>query len=366
VNSDDGRTGGLNQQGEGSRPDEATWAFRGYHMRPSEFNTAMVHFYRGEIQRANTWRTRLDTTTNWAIITAGTAITFSLSDAAHHHGVILLTMVLTCIFLFIEARRYRYFELWSYRIRLLETDFFAAMLVPPFQPSPDWAETLANSLLQPKFPISIWEALGRRLRRNYFAIFSALILVWLFKNYTQPTEVTDWAEFIQHARVGPFGGELVLALVAAFSVGMVVFATLSAVLQDASGEVLTHHKVFEHLQRRDKPSPRPTDNGQSKPADRPHVWQRPSARREQYLTLIISDKGVAIAARLMQDLQRGVTALHGEGMYTHAAREVLLCALTETEIESLKRVVGSVDPAAFVVVMPASEIEGRGFIPLQE
>jgi uncharacterized membrane protein len=364
VNSDDVKTEGLNQQEEGSRADDARWTFRGYKMRPSEFNTAIVHFYRGEIQRANTWRTRLDTTTNWAIITAGTAITFSLSDASHHHGVILLTIVLTCIFLFIEARRYRYFELWSYRIRLLETDFFAALLVPPFRPSPDWAETLANSLLQPKFPISIWEALGRRLRRNYFAIFSVLILVWLFKNYTQPAEVTSWADFIQHARVGPFAGELVLALVAAFGVGMLVFAALSAVLQEAAGEVLTHHKVFEQLQRRDKPRPRSTDNGKAPPSDRPHVWQRPSARREQYLSMIISDKGPDIAARLMQDLQRGVTALHGEGMYTHVAREVLLCALTQTEIESLKRVVRNVDPAAFVVVMPASEIEGRGFIPL--
>src|SRR5882762_10028595 len=35
-------------------------------LSPSEFNTAMVHFYRGEVQRSNAWRTRLDTTTYWA------------------------------------------------------------------------------------------------------------------------------------------------------------------------------------------------------------------------------------------------------------------------------------------------------------
>ena len=40
-------------------------------MSSAEFNTAMVHFYRGEIQRANVWRNRLDTTTNWAVLTAG-------------------------------------------------------------------------------------------------------------------------------------------------------------------------------------------------------------------------------------------------------------------------------------------------------
>jgi uncharacterized membrane protein len=40
-------------------------------MAPAEFNTALIHFYRGEVQRSNTWRNRLDTTTNWAVLTAG-------------------------------------------------------------------------------------------------------------------------------------------------------------------------------------------------------------------------------------------------------------------------------------------------------
>ena len=53
---------------------EPVWTFRGYGLRPSEFTTAMVHLYRGEIQRSNTWRMRLDNTTNWAVIAAGAAI----------------------------------------------------------------------------------------------------------------------------------------------------------------------------------------------------------------------------------------------------------------------------------------------------
>ena len=39
-----------------------------------EFTTAMVHLYRAEAARANTWRIRLDTTTNWAVVTTGVAI----------------------------------------------------------------------------------------------------------------------------------------------------------------------------------------------------------------------------------------------------------------------------------------------------
>jgi uncharacterized membrane protein len=156
----------------GAQKEQPVWTFRGYELRPSEFTTAMVHFYRGEVQRSNTWRMRLDNTTNWAVFAAGAAITFSLSDPSHHYGVIILNTLLVTLFLWIEARRYRYYELWSYRVRLMETDFFAAMLVPPFGPHADWAEGLAESLLTPEFPISMWEAFGRRFQRNYVWISS--------------------------------------------------------------------------------------------------------------------------------------------------------------------------------------------------
>jgi uncharacterized membrane protein len=123
---------------DGERPvREPVWHYRGYDLRAPEFTTAMVHFYRGEISRANTWRNRLDATTNWAIVTTAAVISFAFTNITPgSHAVLLIDAVLILIFLWIEARRYRYFELFSYRVRLLETDFFAAMLVPPFQPSP--------------------------------------------------------------------------------------------------------------------------------------------------------------------------------------------------------------------------------------
>jgi len=45
-------------------PEEPVWTYRGYKLKTSEFVTAMVHLFRAEIQRANVWRQRLDTTTN--------------------------------------------------------------------------------------------------------------------------------------------------------------------------------------------------------------------------------------------------------------------------------------------------------------
>jgi uncharacterized membrane protein len=217
---------------------EPVWTFRGYTMRPGEFNTAMVHFYRAEIQRANTWRNRLDATTNWAILTASAVITFALSDEARHHAIILFALGLLGVFWFIEARRYRYYELWSFRTRLLETDFFAAMLVPPFAPSPTWAETLADSLLHPHFTISMWEALGRRLRRNYFAIFCVMLVVWVFKILSQPTPATSWTQVVQRAYIGPVSGEIVVAVVALMFGALCVLAIATLGLQQAAGEVL--------------------------------------------------------------------------------------------------------------------------------
>ena len=98
-------------------PAEPVWRFRGYQLQPSEFTTAMVHFYRGELSRSISWRTRLDNTTNWAVVTTGAALSFALADPSHHYGVLILDTLLVTLFLSIEARRYRYYELWSRRVR---------------------------------------------------------------------------------------------------------------------------------------------------------------------------------------------------------------------------------------------------------
>jgi uncharacterized membrane protein len=216
---------------------EPLWTFRHRELKTSDFNTAFVHFYRAEIQRSNVWRTRLDTTTNWAIITAGAAISFSLSSPDHHHGVILINFVLIALFLFIEARRYRYYELWAYRTRLMETNFLAAMLVPPHEPAPDWAEKLAESLRYPKFPISMWEALGRRFRRNYSWIFLTLAASWALKNITQPTAITTWEEFVRRAAIGPIGGEIVIGAMTLFMFILFVMGLATIPLRQSVGEV---------------------------------------------------------------------------------------------------------------------------------
>lgn len=197
-------------------------------LTPGEFNTALVHLYRGEISRANTWRTRLDGTTNWAVLTTGATLSFAFSSPSNSHVMILLNSLLIGFFLYIEARRYRYYDLWRARIRLMETEFFADLLVSN-QNDPEgdnWRDLLAADLLQPHFSISLWEAMGRRLRRNYSWIFTVLVVSWLVKVWVHPTIAPDIETLIDRAAIGQIHGLVVLAVGVVFN-GLLIALALS-------------------------------------------------------------------------------------------------------------------------------------------
>jgi uncharacterized membrane protein len=212
-------------------------------MAPAEFNTAMIHFYRGEVQRSNIWRTRLDTTTYWAVLTAGATLSFSFSSSTNPHFVIPINSILIAIFLLMEARRYRYYEIWSSRVRILETGYFAQLLAPEgVPPDESWAEHLAADLITPHFTITEWEAVGRRLRRNYLWIFVLLALSWNLKVYLHPVPAHDFNTFIDRATVGVVPGWLVFMVGVFFNAGIAIFAIGTMRLREATGEVLPQHQ----------------------------------------------------------------------------------------------------------------------------
>ena len=212
-------------------------------MSPGEFNTAMIHFYRGEVQRSNTWRNRLDTTTNWAVLTAGATLSFVFSSPNNPHFVIPINSILVMIFLLMEARRYRYYEIWSSRVRILETGYFAHLLMPDSRPADEsWAEHLAADLTTPHFTITEWEAVGRRLRRNYLWIFVLLALSWNLKVYLSPLPARDFNAFIERATVGIVPGWIVFVVGIVFNAAVFGFAIGTVRLREATGEVLPKHE----------------------------------------------------------------------------------------------------------------------------
>lgn len=339
-----------------SQEEEAVWTYRGYRLKTGEFVTAMVHLFRAEVQRANVWRQRLDTTTNWAVVATGATLSISFSQPNVHHGVIILNTLLITWFLYMEARRYRYYELWSYRIRLMETDFYAAMLVPPFHPSPEWAESLADNLLSPSFPISMWEAFGRRLRRNYLWIYFILGVSWFGKNYLFPVPAANMAEFVLRGAVGPIPGYIMITLGIVYHGFLLLVAIGTIGMTKATGEILPRFSLAgEHEHPVESPEKKGT-----------RTWFTLHKKRRQLLALVITDKAEAVSSRILTDLRRGVTALSGKGMYTGQERSVLMCALTVTEVHNLKSAVAKEDPNAFVVVSAAQEVLGRGFSPLDK
>ncbi|MBE7517142.1 MAG: DUF2270 domain-containing protein [Chloracidobacterium sp.] len=217
-------------------------------LAPAEFNTAIVHFYRGEVQRSNVWRNRLDATTNWAVITAGATLSFVFSSPDNPHFAIPINTLLVSIFLFMEARRYRYYEVWANRVRVLETGYFAPMLSQQTAaPDKEWAEHISADLISPHFTISLWEALGRRLRSNYLWIFILLGLAWMLKVYIHPSPIpttTDadrklfWDIVFRRAAVGPAPGWLVVTVGVLFNALVIFVAFSTSKLRDASSEML--------------------------------------------------------------------------------------------------------------------------------
>jgi uncharacterized membrane protein len=221
-------------------------------LSPSEFNTAMVHLYRGEVGRANTWRQRLDGTTNWAVLTTGATLSFAFSSSEHTPVMILINSLLILFFLFIEARRYQFYDLWRSRVRLMETEFFADMLTPQTQASNDeehWRELLAADLFRPHFSITLWEALGRRLRRNYSWIFAVLVLAWAVKIAIHPTPATDLVDLYRRAALGPLPPWFMLLLGALFNGFLILLALATSAWAPQSDETASRQDTRQRMAR---------------------------------------------------------------------------------------------------------------------
>ena len=78
--------------------------------------------------------------------------------------------------------------------------------------------------------------------------------------------------------------------------------------------------------------------------------------------LIITNHYKEVAARVMDELGRGVTGMDAKGMYTQDYKCVLYCVVSIKEIVQLKEIVNDVDPDAFVIVSDVREVLGEGFM----
>lgn len=193
-------------------------SFEDYPLTRNEYITAVVHYYRGERSRTDAWRGRLDPTTNWAVVTAGGMLSFTFSNAGNSHITLLLANLFVIMFLGFEARRFRYFDVWRARVRMIEENFF----VPIFRrnlvsPKQEWREMVAQDLDEPMFKITFLEAVAVRLRFNYIWILLVLFMAWLAKLVMHPGEAKTVGQIYDRMAVGPIASWVVLATVLAFN-----------------------------------------------------------------------------------------------------------------------------------------------------
>jgi len=160
-----------------------------------EYISAIVHLYRGELHRANAWRLRLDQTTNWAVLTAAGVLTYSFGDGHPSPWSIIAGLAIVTLFLFIEARRFRFADVWRSRVRMIEENFYGPILRrDPVSPAAQWGTFVATDLFRPRFKMSATTALRTRLLRNYLPMYAVLAVAFALKVGTQPTTAHSWLE----------------------------------------------------------------------------------------------------------------------------------------------------------------------------
>lgn len=196
----------------------------------AETTTLMTHYYRAEMTRMNAWRARLDLTSNWSITVVAALLSVSLSTPTAHHGLALFGMVIILLLLFVEARRYRFYDVYRMRIRQFERHYFGQFFAAdPKGGSEPWLVMLAQDLRHPKFRITLMLALRRRLRRNYIWMFLILLCAWLVKIASPDLQaganldpMSPFANGLNHAAIGPLPGWSVMVMVAGFYVALCV------------------------------------------------------------------------------------------------------------------------------------------------
>ena len=189
---------------------------------------ALAHLYRGELYRSTVWRTRLDATTNWAVVSTGLALSLTFSGASASPLPLVLVGLLVAVFLHTEARRYRFFDFWRVRAHILETQFFGPILRGHgVQTGNGWNEILYQDYLRPRLHITYWDALGRRLRRNYGWIFAIQAVSYLGKLLIHPVPIASLDELWERAMIGPIPGQLALLAGLAFHTGWMAIAVMT-------------------------------------------------------------------------------------------------------------------------------------------
>jgi uncharacterized membrane protein len=208
---------------------------------PKDYNTVMAHFYRGELGRIMIWRQRLDVTTNWAILGCTGMITFGLGSPNNTPLIFLFAHFLTFLLLSIEARRYRYYDAFRARVRMLEAHFIMPMVMQEDKIlQGDWRRIMSEDLMLPTFKISKKTAILKRFRRNYVWIFLLISLAWITKVWIHYPDSHSFNNFAgSFATHHPLSPTIFWTLIGAIYLLLGIMTTASVFMRRELGEFST-------------------------------------------------------------------------------------------------------------------------------
>jgi uncharacterized membrane protein len=228
------------------------------HVDPRDRAMILTHYYRAMVGRADVWRTRMDTTTNWAIGATAAVISFTLGNPQVPHYVAFIASLMTVSFLLLEARRLTFYHLWQQRVLQLEDSLVRPALEmarsgapntdgPPRATTDDPPRVIeegdtgsvdAGAALEAGLGRTVpsmrtAKAVARRLRRVYLYLFGVQLLAWVFKLSNHPSLATSFDVFVGRAQLGVIPGAGILATtLALFLFGMVLAFSLGGVDRD--------------------------------------------------------------------------------------------------------------------------------------
>ena len=175
-------------------------------------------------------------------------LSISLSNPTAHHGVILFAELIVLLLLFIESRRYRFFDVYRNRVRKMERNYFACVFDRAAECDDTWLQCLSGDLRSPTFPIGRLDAFARRLRRNYIWMSLLLLAAWSLKvTSVDPLDggarpgsgFGSWSDPDRLPGFGSLSGWMVLAVVVAFHTALIacLFAPARSSPDEVAGNV---------------------------------------------------------------------------------------------------------------------------------
>lgn len=81
---------------------------------------------------------------------------------------------------------------------------------------------------------------------------------------------------------------------------------------------------------------------------------------------IVSKKAEEIRCAILEQMDRGVTMLEGEGGYLRSQTQIVLSVISNREVPKVEKIIRQIDPESFMIISRVSEVRGRGFTMKKE